>query len=501
MTIASELNRIIGAKDDIIDAIEGKGVTVPEGKKIHELAPYIDDITTGTPTGHKVQFFDPFGTLIETKYIANGQNVTPPTPPTHALLTFAHWNHPCTNITRDENIGAIYDTTDGKTYIFGRFNAVTGLQPTISFKKSTGSTLTINWGDGETSTSTSTSNTTLTKPNAYAAAGDYTITVEDSGAHDFGHGSFSTIGLMGSTTGSYTNAPTKIYIGANTTKLNDEVCRSFRNLKYITYPSNITGHVARGLHLDNHNLIATVYPSGVTGSIQSSVMTSCNNLLLCSLAYGMTGSVDGGCWNANRSLVDLILPPGLTGAWGTNNFSNCVSLEKLIIPDGLTGNLAGISGCVKLKYLKWSQGITGSVPNYDNGNQVNLETLILPANMTGTIGMSSFSSYYKLQTLNLPAGMTGTIGDGAIRYLNSLKSLTIPIGITGLNVNCLADNISMEEYIFQSTTPPTMANTNVFSFIPAHCRIYVPDANVNDYKTATNWSTYANYIFSINDRP
>jgi hypothetical protein len=50
MSIATELNRIIDAKADIIDAIEGKGVTVPSGKKIDELAPYIDDISGGGGT-------------------------------------------------------------------------------------------------------------------------------------------------------------------------------------------------------------------------------------------------------------------------------------------------------------------------------------------------------------------------------------------------------------------------------------------------------------------
>ena len=50
MSIASELNRIINAKGDIIHAIEGKGVTVPAGKKIDELAPYINDIKGGGGT-------------------------------------------------------------------------------------------------------------------------------------------------------------------------------------------------------------------------------------------------------------------------------------------------------------------------------------------------------------------------------------------------------------------------------------------------------------------
>lgn len=80
-----------------------------------QYADKIADIPTGGGSGdYKVQFFDPFGVLLKVEYVNEGENATPPTPPTLDLLTFNHWNHPGTNITRDENIGAIYDTTDGK---------------------------------------------------------------------------------------------------------------------------------------------------------------------------------------------------------------------------------------------------------------------------------------------------------------------------------------------------------------------------------------------------
>ena len=34
----------------------------------------------------------------------------------------------------------------------------------------------------------------------------------------------------------------------------------------------------------------------------------------------------------------------------------------------------------------------------------------------------------------------------------------------------------------------------MFSGIVSDCVIYVPSAKLNDYKTATNWSTYASYM-------
>lgn len=54
-------------------------------------------------------------------------------------------------------------------------------------------------------------------------------------------------------------------------------------------------------------------------------------------------------------------------------------------------------------------------------------------------------------------------------------------------------------YIFHSTTPPTMENTNAFTNINSDAKIYVPDESVNAYKTATNWSTYASYIYPLSE--
>ena len=81
------------------------------------------------------------------------------------------------------------------------------------------------------------------------------------------------------------------------------------------------------------------------------------------------------------------------------------------------------------------------------------------------------------------------------------RSMMIPIGITALGSGCFQNNTAMNEYIFQSVSPPSMLNVNVFANIPKFTKIYVPDASVTDYKTATNWVTYADYIYPISTRP
>ena len=52
----------------------------------------------------------------------------------------------------------------------------------------------------------------------------------------------------------------------------------------------------------------------------------------------------------------------------------------------------------------------------------------------------------------------------------------------------------MAEYHLKPTTPPALANTNAFNGISSDCIIYVPKGSLEDYQSATNWATYADYM-------
>lgn len=53
----------------------------------------------------------------------------------------------------------------------------------------------------------------------------------------------------------------------------------------------------------------------------------------------------------------------------------------------------------------------------------------------------------------------------------------------------------------QKSTVQNIAATPSYMGIGSNMKFYVPDALVNDYKAATNWSTIASQIYSINDLP
>lgn len=62
MSVQSEIDRIAGAKSDISTAITNKGVTVPSGTKLDNMAALIDSIESGGGLNYiHVEFsYDPY---------------------------------------------------------------------------------------------------------------------------------------------------------------------------------------------------------------------------------------------------------------------------------------------------------------------------------------------------------------------------------------------------------------------------------------------------------
>lgn len=373
MSIASELQDKINAKAAIKAAIEAKGVTVGD-VKLNQYAAKIDEIEQGggdpsIPVGtgqHLVTFYDFDGKVLKRQRVNTGEDATAPAIPTHQYLTFAEWNNPFTNVQSDIDTGAIYNTTDGKTYLFITLTPVTGLAPTLYFSKSSTSLMTIDWGDGTTSTSTTSGNQTI--KHTYATAGDYIITVDNSQG--------GTWTMKGEQTLFYTHPTslTKIYVG-------------------------------------NYGLFGVFNFNTVYLSLKEiSLGTFHNNANVC---FGLSSIRH---INVGKISTEL------------GQYENMPVLAKLIEKKGQTSYAV-------------------------NTNNKSIVKRIIPS------------------TVNL-----------------------IP---TFASVGCT----SIIEYIFLSTTPPTLANINAFTGINPICKIYVPDASVEAYKAATNWNNYSAYITPLSLKP
>lgn len=212
-----------------------------------------------------------------------------------------------------------------------------------------------------------------------------------------------------------------------------------------------------------------------------------------------------------------------------NLFSNCIETETLkecfyrclkldSIPSRLFGNCPNLKdlGCYGSSYTGCfaSTGIT-SIPfdlfkNNPNivsfyGCFANCKIKEVPSGLfdncpNATIFNRVFDGCRNLRIV--PNDLFDKINsitdfDAAFRYCILLEYIKIPVTVTSISNISYMDCLSLLYILSESVIPPTIqvgafdSTNNSF--------IYVPDSAVDDYKTATNWSAYANRIKNISD--
>ena len=153
---------------------------------------------------------------------------------------------------------------------------------------------------------------------------------------------------------------------------------------------------------------------------------------------------------------------------GTKFQSNTslTSFNELFLFKGLTGYGTGaFSGCTYLLSVK------------------------LPATPT-TLGYTMFSGCTRLNNVLVPEGVH-VINTGCFQNCKALVTLDLPSTTTSLYGSCFNAATALATLIVRATTPPTIANT----LLNNTCKIYVPSASVDAYKTA--WSSLASRIYAI----
>lgn len=90
------------------------------------------------------------------------------------------------------------------------------------------------------------------------------------------------------------------------------------------------------------------------------------------------------------------------------------------------------------------------------------------------------------------------IRSGAFISCNGLEKLRFPQTLTQLQEFSVAYCNKLTTLIFESVAPPSL---DVYSLdnLPSLESIYVPDASVDAYKTASNWSSFANKIKPLSE--
>lgn len=143
-----------------------------------------------------------------------------------------------------------------------------------------------------------------------------------------------------------------------------------------------------------------------------------------------------------------------------------------------------------------------SLGNYVFYNCSALTSVDLP-NVT-TIRDYVFYGCKNVTSVNLPNATT--IGPNVFYKCSSLTSVNLP-NVTSLSYGTFYNCSSLTTVILSLTTNVcTLSNTDAFKNTPianstTEGFIYVPDELVEDYKVATNWSTYASKIKPISELP
>ena len=205
---------------------------------------------------------------------------------------------------------------------------------------------------------------------------------------------------------------------------------------------------------DMYNMDRNAHISGMTEGIVGDCVTT----------------IGENCFNQWLNVTSLTISSSVTTI-GHDAFDNCEALPSLVIPSGVT-----------------------FIPSHMCNGCIRMASTNIPSGAT-SIGVEAYYDCLSLLNITIPASVT-SIGDDAFRAeFYSAQSLEA-------ERRAMMQNMAANRRVtVLATTPPTLG-TSVFSIISgqediASYPIYVPAASLETYKSATNWSYYANRIYPI----
>ena len=186
-------------------------------------------------------------------------------------------------------------------------------------------------------------------------------------------------------------------------------------------------------------------------------------------------------------------------------FMGCRSLTELHLPS-LEEITAGgcIYNCPNLKTLELGPTLRIYYNASNTFAGIGVTSFTLPpcsgtGNMTW-LPQNFLSSCLSLTYAKISEGWTRIL-QNAIKGNDALKTIDIPSTITEIGSNAMYQCPQLDTVICRATTVPTLSS-GVFGgskIASGTGYIYVPDDAVESYKTAANWSTYANQIKPLSE--
>ncbi|MCI6201324.1 MAG: leucine-rich repeat protein [Paraprevotella sp.] len=212
-------------------------------------------------------------------------------------------------------------------------------------------------------------------------------------------------------------------------------------------------------------------------------------------------------FNACDNITSVFIPKNVNSigaaAWGNTNSK----LTEYVV-DAENSTYTSLDGVLYTKDMKTLVSCPVSKPGVFTVPE-GVETLaessftcsntgvILPSSLK-TIEDEAFSAYNYKRGVVIPEGVT-TIGANTFEYA-FIDFLSLPSTLSAETYNSLSlQTNNIKTLVINSTTPPAVGNKFFWgSFtgtpITSFKHVLVPNASVDDYKSAEKWSSYADYI-------
>ena len=411
--------------------------------------------SSGAVQESDINFYDYDGTLLHAWTLAELAGKTAlPDLPTREGLTCQGWNWTLAELKAENvplDVGANYITDDGKTRIYihleeGRTSPMLGI--------GTNGTILVDWGDGSTPDTLTGENaglTTWSPTHNYPAAGDYIIQLtRQSGVLFFNGEEDTSLGscllrhsaAADGRNSAYRNAIKKIEIG-DAGRFSPSAFAECAGLERISIPKNIE--------------LSFYSPFG-----------NCKNLRAIVIGAG-TAIGQNALWNAEN--LRLFSAPKSVTTYGSTAFYT-----------------------TKITRIRTS-GIA-SIDTRSYGNLKGIRALSLDSAISAIpAGLCMYCNCLASITIH---GSISSIGANAFLQCRSLTAITIPGSPATIGASAFSECSGMAYYDFTACTAiPTLYNVNAFTGIPSDCEIRVPASLVDEWKAATNWSTYADHIVGV----
>jgi hypothetical protein len=218
---------------------------------------------------------------------------------------------------------------------------------------------------------------------------------------------------------------------------------------------------------------------------------------------------------AGHSEIEKVIAPNPIKV-GVQSFNSCsnatgtikISEEQTVIPDH------AFRGCQKLKY-ELHDNIT-EVGQYGFYNCQELTLTSLPSKLE-TIDQYAFYQAISMELNEMPPLLKSignyafrthtiknlkiynactTIGTQAFRYSSHLITVELGTAIKLINTYAFANNTELTTFTIHAITPPTLGSY-AFQTCDKLDEIRVPASALETYKSASNWSKYADIMVGI----